>query len=227
MRQAEFESAVKAYLKRADLSQAAAARRLHYTPEQFNKWIRGVNRIPDTAIQELAELLDLTEAERIELFSLAGYVAVRAVQPPAAGNPQDNNLVTPASPPLVLVRDVQRFPAYPGGAFFWDALKNWADNFFGWSQASPHARSSWAGVGFVGVIGLGWGLWGRKRFRKSLSVHPSFWALLIATGIGLYLLKWSPLPFWSNGPGFGLAALALIRWAYSQAQDRAAKFAAK
>lgn len=74
--QDEFERIVKTYLDRAGLSQAKAARQLHYTSDQFNKWLKGTNRIPDTAIQELANLLSLSREERIGLFELAGYVAL-------------------------------------------------------------------------------------------------------------------------------------------------------
>ncbi|HRV92450.1 MAG TPA: helix-turn-helix transcriptional regulator [Anaerolineae bacterium] len=59
----EFEQKVKAYIKRCGWAQAETARRLNYSPEQFNKWLRDVNRIPDTAIAELSDLFDLVPEE--------------------------------------------------------------------------------------------------------------------------------------------------------------------
>jgi hypothetical protein len=77
-----FEETIKAHLKRAGLSQAAVARKLDFTPEQFNKWVRSVNHIPDFAIQEFSNLLGLSDEERRELFTLAGYVAVDQLDNP-------------------------------------------------------------------------------------------------------------------------------------------------
>lgn len=74
MDQFQFEEKIKYYIKRDGRSQAAVARALGYNRDQFNKWVRGVNRIPDTALQEVATLLKLTDDEAIELFELAGYV---------------------------------------------------------------------------------------------------------------------------------------------------------
>lgn len=80
MNQIRLEERIKTYLKRVGLSQAAVARRLNYSPNQFNKWIRGVNRIPDRVILEFSDLLTLTDEEKQELFSLAGYVAVTDIK---------------------------------------------------------------------------------------------------------------------------------------------------
>lgn len=132
MQPSDFEEAIKAHLERADLSQAAVARKLHYTPEQFNKWVRGVNRIPDVAIQEFADLLQLTDEERTKLFTLAGYVAIRTSKiDNSAGS--DTRVAAPG--------------AVPGldGKFFINALKDWNNHFFRWPEASEYELSSWAG----------------------------------------------------------------------------------
>lgn len=135
-----FEQIVKTHLKRAGLSQATAARQLHYTPEQFNKWIRGVNRMPDVAILALAELLKLTDEERTELFTLAGYVAVTALN---QSNQPDEETAhqNPGPPPHHLAARPSSL-----GKLFSEALQAWSNNFFRWSEAPAHMRSSWAGL---------------------------------------------------------------------------------
>lgn len=142
MKQLDFEIAIKAHLKQAGLSQAMAARKLGYSPDQFNKWVRGVNRIPDVAIQELSDLLDLSEEERIELFTLAGYVAIRGPQKEAdrvdKASVDESNTVTKYDQRLVPIRF--------DSTFFIEALKSWGNNFFHWQKASDHMRSSWAGM---------------------------------------------------------------------------------
>jgi hypothetical protein len=141
-----FEQAMKAHIKGAGYSQAAVARKLHYTPEQFNKWIRGVNRIPDVAIQEVSDLLDLTDEERTELFTLAGYVAVADLgkrndspggEIVSTGRDESANGLSPV--PIDL------------GKILIAPLKDWSNNFFRWSQAPEHARSSWAGAVLYGM----------------------------------------------------------------------------
>lgn len=72
----QFEERIKYHIKHSGRSQAAIARQLKYAPDQFNKWIRGINRIPSHVIQEVAELLSLTDDERLELFDLADYEAL-------------------------------------------------------------------------------------------------------------------------------------------------------
>ena len=127
IRQDELEKAIKAHLKRAGTTQAAVARKLHYAPDQFNKWIRGVNRIPDTVIQEISDVLALSNEERTELFTLAGYVAVTAL------NRKDG-----PAPPIVSIN--------LNSDFFVDALKDWVNHVFRLSDASAHLRSSWTGL---------------------------------------------------------------------------------
>lgn len=68
-----FEQTLKAHLRAASLSQATAARRLGYAPDTFNKWVRGVNRMPDDVINDLGRILKLTPTQTIELLRLAGY----------------------------------------------------------------------------------------------------------------------------------------------------------
>lgn len=74
----EFEETIKKYIKQSGRSQAATARKLNYTPDQFHKWVKGINRMPDKAIQEFSELLNLTHQEQKELLKLAGYVGLAA-----------------------------------------------------------------------------------------------------------------------------------------------------
>ncbi|MEZ4714026.1 MAG: SUMF1/EgtB/PvdO family nonheme iron enzyme [Caldilineaceae bacterium] len=68
-----FEQTLKAHLRSANLSQARAARRLGYAPDTFNKWVRGVNRMPDDVINQLGKLLKLSPAQTVALLRLAGY----------------------------------------------------------------------------------------------------------------------------------------------------------
>jgi hypothetical protein len=141
-----FEQAIKAHLRRAGYSQAAVARKLHYTPAQFNKWIKGVNRIPDLAIQEFSDLLGLTDAQRTELFTLAGYVAVTDLRKrddstgggrvsTGQGESANGLSTVPIDPGKILIAP----------------LKDWSNNFFRWSEAPEHARSSWAGAVLYGM----------------------------------------------------------------------------
>jgi transcriptional regulator with XRE-family HTH domain len=141
-----FEQAIKAHLKRAGYSQAAVARKLHYSPAQFNKWIRGVNRIPDVVIKEFSDLLDLTDEERTELFSLAGYVAVTDLSKKndstggeSVSTGQGESASSLGTVPIGL------------GNIFIASLKDWNNRFFRWSEAPEHARSSWAGVVLYGM----------------------------------------------------------------------------
>lgn len=146
-----FEQAIKAHLKRAGLSQATAARQLNYTPEQFNKWIKGVNRMPDVAILELAELLELTNEERTELFTLAGYVAVNTLN--KSTSPGDR---TPAPVHQNPTTGSTHFRAslVDLGKFCITALGDWNENFFRWSDAPGHARSSWSGLVLYGLTAI-------------------------------------------------------------------------
>ncbi len=143
MKQLALENAIKGHIKRAGLSQAAVARKLHYTPEQFNKWVRGVNRIPDIAIQEFSDLLGLTDEERTELFTLAGYVAITTLPKKVAAN---GDTVSINGDDIATFGDRRLVPFSFGRPFFIDALKDWNNNFFRWSEASDYRRSSWTGL---------------------------------------------------------------------------------
>ncbi len=68
-----LEQTLKSYIREDGRSQAAVARKLGYTPDTFNKWVRGVNRIPDRVIAELCDLLMLPPEEQVQLLKLAGY----------------------------------------------------------------------------------------------------------------------------------------------------------
>lgn len=68
-----FEQVLKAHLKTVGWSQAAVARRLGYAPDTFNKWVRGINRMPSEAIAAFSQLLGLTPSDMTQLLTLAGY----------------------------------------------------------------------------------------------------------------------------------------------------------
>ncbi|MEZ4733148.1 MAG: SUMF1/EgtB/PvdO family nonheme iron enzyme [Caldilineaceae bacterium] len=88
-----FEQAIKAHLQTADRSQAAIARRLGYSADTFNKWVRGVNRMPDDAIARFGQLLELSAGEITRLFTLAGYTV-----PGATALPHRNGQAAEALP---------------------------------------------------------------------------------------------------------------------------------
>lgn len=90
-----FEQAIKAHLQTAGRSQAAIARRLGYSADTFNKWVRGVNRMPDDAIARFGQLLGLSTGEITRLFTLAGYTV-----PGATALPHRNGQATGALPGL-------------------------------------------------------------------------------------------------------------------------------
>lgn len=68
-----FEEAIKAYIEHSERSQAGVARLLGVEADTFNKWVRGVNRMPIDVLHQFCELMKLSEAQRTELFALAGY----------------------------------------------------------------------------------------------------------------------------------------------------------
>lgn len=71
-----LEIAVKNHLNRKGYTQAEVARKFNISADQLNKWIKGINRMPAYFIPELSHLLDLTDEEQTELFSLAGHGAL-------------------------------------------------------------------------------------------------------------------------------------------------------
>lgn len=82
MNQLELEEKLKTYIRADGRSQAAVARKLGYPPDTFNKWVRGVNRLPDNVIADFCELLSLSPADQAELLSLAGYTVPDVPQSP-------------------------------------------------------------------------------------------------------------------------------------------------
>lgn len=78
-----FEEAIKAYIEQSERSQAGTARKLGVEADTFNKWVRGVNRMPVEVLHQFCELLELSKQQRTELFTLAGY----AVPPVVADSP--------------------------------------------------------------------------------------------------------------------------------------------
>lgn len=75
-----FEEKVKRYIEQDGRSQAAVARKLGYAVDTFNRWVRGSNRMPDSAILAFCRLLKLTDQQFAELMTLAGYVAPSSVR---------------------------------------------------------------------------------------------------------------------------------------------------
>lgn len=55
-----FEEKVKRYIEQDGRSQAAVARKLGYAVDTFNRWVRGTNRMPDSAILAFCQLLNLS-----------------------------------------------------------------------------------------------------------------------------------------------------------------------
>ncbi len=74
MDQFYFEETIKDYIRQSGRSQAATARLLKVAPDTFNKWVRGINRMPVDILHNFCELVELDEKQRTELFRLAGYV---------------------------------------------------------------------------------------------------------------------------------------------------------
>jgi len=82
-----LEEQLKAYIKHDGRSQAAVARKLGYSPDTFNKWIKGVNRMPDSVIADLCTLLTLSSTQQVELLTLAGYRVPDALPDPSPQEP--------------------------------------------------------------------------------------------------------------------------------------------
>lgn len=68
-----FEHKMKSYIRSDGRSQASMARKLGIGADTFNKWVRGVNRIPDDVIAQFCETLSLSAESQVELLTLAGY----------------------------------------------------------------------------------------------------------------------------------------------------------
>ena len=68
-----LERRLKEIIKADGRSQASMARKLGVGADTFNKWLRGVNRMPDDAIASFCEQLGLGTSIQIELLTLAGY----------------------------------------------------------------------------------------------------------------------------------------------------------
>lgn len=87
-----LEEKLKHHMRADGRSQAAVARKLGYPPDTFNKWVRGVNRMPDGVIADFCTLLLLSPADQAELLTLAGYIVPAAFSPsPNAQQPAANN----------------------------------------------------------------------------------------------------------------------------------------
>ena len=131
-----FGQKVKAYLKRADLSQAQAARRLNCTTSAFNKWVQGVNAISPELLGELVTMLGLSSEEAVELFKLTGHKHTVELVEKLALKQVDATGVPIAESWNIAFQ-------YFDPRFFLNALRDWGDDFFRWSEAPDDVRSSW------------------------------------------------------------------------------------
>lgn len=77
----EFENRLKDFIKRSGRSQAKTAKMLGYHPSTLSKWLQGINQIPFDALQNLCELVEVSETERNDLFRLAGYDVSSLLRP--------------------------------------------------------------------------------------------------------------------------------------------------
>jgi len=75
MEKLSFEHVINAYIERAGFHQTEVVRGLRYSPAKINRLIRHANQLLNI-ISGLSSLLGLTEEERTELFSLAGFEIV-------------------------------------------------------------------------------------------------------------------------------------------------------
>lgn len=73
-----LEEKLKTYIKRSHWSQAAVADLLEVRADTFNKWLKGVNQFPGQELLKFCELMNLDEAQRAELFDLAGHVLAKS-----------------------------------------------------------------------------------------------------------------------------------------------------
>jgi hypothetical protein len=103
-----FEDAMKAYIAQSGRSQAKTARMLGVEPDTFNKWVRGVNRMPIDILHRFCELVGLNESQRTELFKLAGHVVPPVVSVEAMGvrPSEDTSLLSPIPLPDKPYRDL-------------------------------------------------------------------------------------------------------------------------
>jgi transcriptional regulator with XRE-family HTH domain len=97
----EFEQKIKGYIKESGRSQAATARKLDVPPDTFNKWVRGVNRMPIDILYKFCQLVGLDEDQQAELYRLVGHVVppVENAEEQISGQPAKE---TELSPPISL-----------------------------------------------------------------------------------------------------------------------------
>ncbi|MFN8495671.1 MAG: helix-turn-helix transcriptional regulator [Caldilineaceae bacterium] len=69
----DFKALIEEYLRQEGHSQAYFAKKLQYTPDQLNKWLLGVNRIPYDAVRKICCSLNLSKRQQLQIFALAGY----------------------------------------------------------------------------------------------------------------------------------------------------------
>ncbi|HMQ52465.1 MAG TPA: helix-turn-helix transcriptional regulator [Anaerolineae bacterium] len=146
-RQRKFEETLKGHIKRAGLTQAAVARKLGYRTDTLNKWIKGLNRIPDAELQKITEFLLLSGEEQQELFHLAGYIAVSSLladQTRAKDGPAEmkRGSLTSAKNPSNRLLSVN----YLSAGFFIGAFNELGNRAFQWSDAPAEVRASWPGL---------------------------------------------------------------------------------
>lgn len=72
----------------------------------------------------------------------------------------------------------------------------------------------WLGRIVVISLVLLWIVWGQRRFKHRLWVHPSAWCMLVVLGGAIALLALSAIPLWIQAVVFVLMVGLLIGWVY-------------
>ena len=73
MKSLAFKEKVTEYLEKENRSEAYLARALRCSPNQFNRWMNGLNRIPYSVVNQICNFFKLEKLQQIELFELADY----------------------------------------------------------------------------------------------------------------------------------------------------------
>ena len=60
-------------LKHEQRSQAFLAKRLGYPPDQFNRWLNGIHRIPFEVVGEIVQHFRMAPADQVAIYESAGY----------------------------------------------------------------------------------------------------------------------------------------------------------
>ena len=83
----KLEETLKKLIRANGRTQSSVARLLNVAPDTFNKWVRGINRIPDSMIDAFCKQLQLDAKTQVELLQLAGYSPPELAAPAASTPP--------------------------------------------------------------------------------------------------------------------------------------------